>query len=195
MKTTIRLLSSARIYKKEDDSKLHPPFGDHHTCRRRGKDAAAHDDSDLVGRPLLWLTNVWNPISPAVSVSSPCRPNDNTIEQEEGDEECIVVDDEEACMVLESPSSLVLSSSDAGDTTHSTYWDVDLEQDVASKDATVKDQSAASLVNQALLSLWKKTPLPDTPIMSNAESTVSLQQQHDKDSLQDDVSEPHSLES
>ena len=83
MKPTIRLLSSARIHRKEDDSKLHPPFGDHHTCRRRGKDAAAHDDSDLVGRPLLWLTNVWNPISPAVSVSSPCRPNENTIEQGE----------------------------------------------------------------------------------------------------------------
>ena len=195
MKTTVPLLSSAQIYKKNDDSKLNPPFGDHHTCRRRGKDAAAHDDSDLVGRPFLWMTNVWNPISPAMSVSSPCRSKDNTIEQEDNDEECIVVDDEEACMVLESPPSLVLSSSEAGDTAHSTSWDVDREQDVASKDATVKDQSAASLVNQALLSLWKKTPLPDTPIMSNAESTVSLQQQHDKDSLQDDVSEPHSLES
>ena len=125
------------------------------------------------------------PISPAMSVSSPCRPNENTIEQGEDDEECIVFDEEE--------ESLVLSSSDAGDMTHSTSWDVDLEQDVAK--VVVKDQSAASFGKWWLQSLWKKTPLPDTPIMSNAESTVSLQQQHDKDSLQDDVSEPHSLES
>ena len=61
MKTNVPLLSSARIHKKDDDSKLNPPLSDHRTCRHRGKDAAAHDDSDLVGRPLLWMTNVWNP--------------------------------------------------------------------------------------------------------------------------------------
>ena len=107
------------------------------------------------------------PISPAMSVSSPCRPNENTIEQGEDDEECIVFDEEE--------ESLVLSSSDAGDMTHSTSWDVDLEQDVAK--VVVKDQSAASFGKWWLQSFWKETPLPDTPTMnSNAAWTVSLLQ-------------------
>ena len=157
----------------------------------------AHDEDDPVGTPLLSMTNVWNPHSS--SAVSPCHPNrnnhtakDNKDEEEcivfdsDDEEECIIFDsdDEEECMVLESPPSLVLSSSDTGDTTHSSSWEVDLEQDVAK---VVEDQSA----NGTLLSFWKEPPVPT--MKSGAESTVSPIQS--KNDLHDDVSEAYSLES
>ena len=50
------------------------------------------------------MTNFWNSISPAVSVSSPYRPNRNIhskIEDDEDDQECIVVDSDK-CIVFDS---------------------------------------------------------------------------------------------
>ena len=203
----------AQIHKKEDNDsettglvlprrllrhQSAPLLGDDHTFGR-GKNAAAdsHDeDNNPVGTPLFWMTNVWSPHS-SLAVS-PCHPNrnnhtakDNGDEEEcivfdsdRDEEECIVFDsdrDEEECMDWESPPSLVLSSSDAGDTTHSTSWDVDLEQQDVSK-VVVEDQSPNGR---------KESPVPT--MKSGAGSTVS--RIHANEYLQDDVSEPHSLES
>ena len=176
-----------------------PLLGDNHIFGR-GKNAAAdpHDeDNDPVGTPLFWMTNVWNPHSSlAVSPCHPNRNNNHTAKDNDEEEECIVFDsdrdeeecivfdsdrDEEECMDWESPPSLVLSSSDAGDTTHSTSWDVDLEQQDVSK-VVVEDQSP---------NRRKESPVPT--MKSGAGSTVS--RIHANEYLQDDVSEPHSLES
>ena len=211
----------AQIHKKEDNDsnttgsllprrllrhQSTPLLGDDYTFGR-GKNAAAdsHDKgNDPVGTPLFRITNVWSPQS-SLAVS-PCHPSrnshtakDNGDEEERivfdsdcDEEECIVFDadrDEEECIDWESPPSL--SSSDTGDTTHSTSWDVDLEQQDVSK-VVVEDQSAASLANGT--SSWKVTPVSDAPTMkSGTGSTVSRIQANEY--LQNDVSEPQYLES